>query len=393
MNILSSSSGQAQATESLALRAHLLDHVDEPVSAWEMDGNIIYWNQAAEELYGFSSKDAMGSNIHQLLNTAYPFPLDQILMQMETLGLWSGELDYKTSQGASLCIESRLTLIRMEGRPPLVLQNDHDHSIYKQAEAAMRQVYEDLEIRVEERTRELAQANRELESFSYSVSHDLRAPLRSIAGFTRILTLDYAGKMLDDKAVDLMRRMSASVARMGQLIEDMLKLSQVSRTAFHPQALDFTALAESIAEDLRARDPQRQVDIRIEPAMTALADPGLLRMVLDNLIGNAWKFTGKTAGPRIVIGMEPGGGEGPVYFVQDNGAGFNMEFADQLFAPFQRLHRASEFEGTGVGLATVQRVIHRHGGRIWAESTPGSGARFMFTLGTATKSKRKIGER
>ena len=148
-----------------------------------------------------------------------------------------------------------------------------------------------------------------------------------------------------------------------------------------------------IDEQIKRLDQEMALLLQAHQDMTALADPGLLRMVLDNLIGNAWKFTGKTAGPRIVIGMEPGGGEGPVYFVQDNGAGFNMEFADQLFAPFQRLHRASEFEGTGVGLATVQRVIHRHGGRIWAESTPGSGARFMFTLGTATKSKRKIGER
>jgi len=372
------------------LQAHLLDHAYEPIIAWELDGSIVYWNHAAEELYGFSRAQALGTGIHQLLNSIHPIPLAEILAQVETLTQWSGEVVYHTSAGVTLSIDSRLLLISVPGRAPLILQSDSDNSIYKQAETAMRQVYEELEQRVEERTRDLASANKELESFSYSVSHDLRAPLRSLQGFTRILLLDYAGKTLDERAVDLMHRMTAAVTRMGQLIEDLLKLSQVTRTVIHPQPLDLTAMAAIIFDGLKERDPARAVDIRVEPGITAVADPGLLRAVLENLLGNAWKFTGKTAAPQITVGVTATPDSDTTYFIQDNGAGFDMEFADQLFAPFQRLHRATEFEGTGVGLATVQRIIHRHGGRIWAESSPGHGAKFFFTLGPASKSKKRL---
>jgi len=376
--------------DSQSLQAHLLDHAYEPVIAWELDGVIVYWNHAAEELYGFSRAQAMGANIHQLLKTVHPIPLAEILSQVQSLSQWSGEVAYQTSDGVALSIDSRLILINVPGCAPLILQSDRDNSIYKQAETAMRQVYEELEQRVEERTRDLASANKELESFSYSVSHDLRAPLRSLQGFARILLLDYAGKMLDDRAVDLMHRMTASVARMGQLIEDLLKLSQVTRTVIHPQPLDLTAMANIIFDDLKERDPARSVDVRVEPGLSAVADPGLLRAVLENLLGNAWKFTGKTEAAQITVGVTATPDSDTTYFIQDNGAGFDMEFADQLFAPFQRLYRATEFDGTGVGLATVQRVIHRHGGRIWAESSPGEGAKFYFTLGAGSKSKKRL---
>jgi PAS domain S-box-containing protein len=371
------------------LHAYLLDQAYEPVIAWELDGTVLYWNRAAEELYGFSSAQALGACIHRLLGTTHPIPLDEILAQVRTQNMWSGELSYRHSDGSALCIDSRLILIEAPGRAPLVLQSDRDNSVYKQAETAMRQVYEELEQRVEERTRDLASANKELESFSYSVSHDLRAPLRSLEGFTRILMLDYAGKVVDQRALDLMGRMTASVTRMGQLIEDLLKLSQVTRTVLHPQPLDLTAIASTILDDLRARDPERVAEIDVQTGMTAVADPGLLRAVLENLLGNAWKFSGKMATARIAVGVTRTAESDTTYFIQDNGAGFDMEFADQLFAPFQRLHRATEFEGTGVGLATVQRVIHRHGGRIWAESSPGKGAKFFFTLGTGAKARQK----
>jgi light-regulated signal transduction histidine kinase (bacteriophytochrome) len=168
---------------------------------------------------------------------------------------------------------------------------------------------------------------------------------------------------------------------MGHLIEDLLKLSQVSRAALHPQALDLSAMATAILDDLSARDPQRTVETRIESGVAAFGDTGLVRLILENLLGNAWKFTGKTEAAQITVGVSLSNGAESVYFVRDNGAGFDMAFAEQLFAPFQRLHRATEFEGTGIGLATVQRVVHRHAGRIWAESSPGHGATFFFTLG------------
>jgi PAS domain S-box-containing protein len=378
---------QQQAADLRMLQSHLLDYAYEPIIAWHLDGSIVYCNRAAEELYGYSSAEAVGSSIHRLLQTVHPIPAEEIVRQLESQDIWSGELNYITSEGQTLIIESHLKLIKLAGRRPLVLQSDRDIGIYKQAEAAMRQVYEELEHRVEERTRELAVANKELESFSYSVSHDLRAPLRSLTGFSRILAMDYAGKVLDARALDLIQRMTASVTRMGQLIEDLLKLSQVSRTAIHPQPLDLSAMANAILDDLSRRDPHREVSVQVEPGVTAAGDPGLVRLVLENLLGNAWKFTGKTAAPKIMVGVSHPAGEEAVYFIQDNGAGFDMAFAEQLFAPFQRLHRATEFEGTGVGLATVQRVIHRHTGRIWAESSPGLGAKFLFTLGTEARRK------
>jgi PAS domain S-box-containing protein len=380
---------QKQAEELRDLKADLLDDCYEPTIAWELDGSIVYWNGAAEELYGFSSAQAVGGSVHWLLHTVFPIPLEDVVRQLESQNSWSGELTHVTREGLGMCVETHLKLIRLPKRRALVLQSDRDIGVYKQAESAMRQVYEELEKRVEERTHQLEAANKELESFSYSVSHDLRAPLRGLAGFARILTMDYAGKMLDERALDLMRRMTALVTRMGQLIEDLLKLSQVSRTPIHPQSLDVSGMTTAILGDLSARDPERTVNIQIEPGLTAVADSGLLRAVFENLLGNAWKFTGKTAAPQITVGVSGADGEAPAYFVEDNGAGFDMEFADQLFAPFQRLHDASEFEGTGVGLATVQRIIHRHGGRIWAESSPGHGAKFLFTLGLEGLSKRK----
>ena len=372
-----------RAEELLLLQAQLVDSTYEPIIAWDLGGVILYWNRAAEELYGYSSEQAVGSVVHQLLRTVHPIPLDDILRQLSSMKLWSGELEYTTGDGQKLIMESHFKLVDVPDRQTLVLQSDRDISIYRQAEAAMRQVYGELEQCVEERTCQLEAANKELESFSYSVSHDLRAPLRSLQGFTRILLMDYAGKVLDDTALDLMQRMTASVTRMGQLIEDLLKLSQVSRTAIHPAPLDMSAMAKSILDDLRVRDPQRKVTIHVQPDVVAVADRGLLHAVMENLLGNAWKFTGKVDAAKIIVGSMIAPGLGTVYFVEDNGAGFDMEFASQLFAPFQRLHDSSEFEGTGVGLATVQRIIHRHAGRIWAVSSPGKGARFCFTLGAA----------
>jgi light-regulated signal transduction histidine kinase (bacteriophytochrome) len=244
----------------------------------------------------------------------------------------------------------------------------------------MRQMNEVLEDRVAERTHQLAEANEELEAFCSSVSHDLRAPLRSVEGFAKILLRDY-GSVLDAKAQDLMRRMRAATARMGQLIEDLLKLSRISRTEVHRQSADLSALASAVVDDLRASQPERSVEIQVEPGVIAEADARLVRVVLENLLGNAWKFTGKTDAARIEFGVTGMEGNDLQYYVRDNGAGFDMASADQLFAPFQRLHSAAEFEGTGVGLATVRRVIQRHRGRIWADSAPGRGATFFFTLG------------
>lgn len=228
------------------------------------------------------------------------------------------------------------------------------------------------------RARELDAANKELEAFSYSVSHDLRAPLRSISGFSSALLEDYGDK-LDAEGQDYLRRVLAAGQRMGDLIGDLLKLSQVTRHQLDLTQVNLSELAHRVVADLRSRDPERSIDVTIQPGLITQGDPGLLRIVLDNLLGNAWKFTGKQPKPEIQMGQREIKGE-RVYFIRDNGAGFSMNYANRLFAPFQRLHKESEFIGTGVGLATVNRIIHRHGGSIWAEAIEGEGATFFFTL-------------
>ncbi|MBV8878619.1 MAG: PAS domain S-box protein [Planctomycetaceae bacterium] len=249
----------------------------------------------------------------------------------------------------------------------------------RESAAALRRLNDELEDRVEVRTGELKHANAELEAFSYSVSHDLRAPLRAIDGFSNILKELHADK-LDDNGRHYLQRIVKGTERMGQLIDDLLDLSRLTRTELRPTPVDLGDLARLVVEDLRKSDPVRSVDVVVAPGLKATADPRLLRIVLENLIGNAWKFTRNCPTPRIEVGTSRGDLNQAVYFVKDNGAGFDMAFAHKLFGAFQRLHRDTEFEGTGIGLATVARIVHRHGGTIWADAAPDRGATFSFTL-------------
>lgn len=237
-----------------------------------------------------------------------------------------------------------------------------------------------LEELVGKRTGELQASNRELEAFCYSVSHDLRAPLRSINGFSQALLEDYSD-LLDKEGRNYLERVMRSATRMGQLIDDLLSLSRVSRSQLTPEQIDLSTLAEDVVEEITAgSDYQAAVDI--QPGISAFGDPTLMRVVLDNLLGNAFKYSAKTQHPRISFGQSRQTGQ-PVYWVRDNGAGFDMQYAGKLFGTFQRLHRNEDFEGTGVGLASVARVVHRHGGKIWAESAIDHGASFYFTLDPA----------
>jgi light-regulated signal transduction histidine kinase (bacteriophytochrome) len=237
----------------------------------------------------------------------------------------------------------------------------------------------DLRVSLERRNRELEQANQELDAFSYSVSHDLRAPLRAVDGFSQALLEDCQDSLGEDGKAYL-SRIRLGVQRMAQLIDDLLKLSRLNRAELHPEPADLSGLFGQVAAHLASADPARQVQCTIQPGMLAHADPHLLRVVADNLLGNAWKFTSKRADARVEAGETVGPQGERVVFVRDNGAGFAMAYADKLFKPFQRLHRADEFEGTGIGLATVQRIIHRHGGQVWAEAEPDRGATFFFSL-------------
>jgi PAS domain S-box-containing protein len=235
----------------------------------------------------------------------------------------------------------------------------------------------------------LAAANAELDGFTYSVSHDLRAPLRSMTGFCKAVMEDY-GERLDETGKDYLRRISDAAGRMGRLIDDLLALSRVSRKEMRKASVSLSDLAESIAEQLRAVEPKRDVTFNIQPGVTVTGDEDLLNSALENLLGNAWKYTAKTPRAVIEFGVS-NGSEGPTYFVRDNGVGFDMTYADKIFEPFQRLHKDSEFEGTGIGLASVFNILRRHGGRIWAESESGLGTTMHFTVsGDEDSSGREV---
>jgi len=241
----------------------------------------------------------------------------------------------------------------------------------------------ELELRSEQlevQGRELAAANRELESFSYSVSHDLRAPLRAIDGFSEALLTDYSGQTLDRQGVHFLNRVRAGTRKMASLIDDMLHLARVTRSTLQRNEIDVSKIAEDVAAELRKRNPDRLVRCEIQPLLHASADSKLLTIVFENLLGNAWKFTANRDGACVEVGQAPDL-DGHPFFVRDNGAGFDMTYANKLFGPFQRLHAESEFEGTGIGLATVKRIVTRHGGMVWADAVKGQGATFYFTLG------------
>jgi signal transduction histidine kinase len=253
-----------------------------------------------------------------------------------------------------------------------------DVSDRMRADQEIRRLNQELEERVIERTAELELANHELESFSYSVSHDLRAPLRHLNGYTSLLLEEYRDR-LDANGKTFLERIGAAVRKMDDLVGDMLQLAQVSRQGLTRGSVDLGAMSLEILEELQQTQPGRVVICRIAPGVEATGDPHLLRLAMENLLANAWKYTGKTDGAVIEFGVTEQEGE-KVYFVRDNGVGFDMAYVGNLFGPFQRLHPAQEFEGTGIGLATVQRIIQRHGGRIWAEAEVDRGATFFFTL-------------
>jgi len=283
-----------------------------------------------------------------------------------------------TVDGASVPVEVTAASSRSDGEMVIEVVC-RDLTERKAAEAAIRSLNEDLERRVALRTAELVAANKELDAFCYAVSHDLRAPLRAIAGFTRILS--ESGVPKSEEESDYFERVIAATERMGCLIDDLLNLSRVSREVFHRGPVNLSAMAEAIVAELRRAEPERDVEFVVAEGLVTQGDERLLRIMLENLLGNAWKFTARKASARIEFGATTEGGE-TCFFIRDNGAGFDMRYAGKLFGAFQRLHGVKEFPGTGIGLATVQRIINRHGGRVWAEAEVDRGTTISFVLQT-----------
>lgn len=298
-------------------------------------------------------------------------PIDRLA---DTARAVSARKDYSVRAAAEGSDEIGLLIGTFNEMLDQIQRQDSD---LKEAHADLKEAHADLERRVETRTRDLAAANKELEAFSYSVSHDLRAPLRAIDGFSKAVLTDY-GPQIEERGRHYLERVRAGTLRMAQLIDDLLGLARVSRRQLVRQRVSLSEIAGQVAAELAQRQPSRQVRLDLEEGLTAEADPQLLTIVFENLMGNAWKFTSKRADARVEVGRT--NGPQPAFYVRDNGAGFDMAYADKLFGAFQRLHADADFEGTGIGLATVQRIVVRHGGRIWAEGAVEKGATFYFSL-------------
>jgi PAS domain S-box-containing protein len=330
------------------------------------DGRFRRVNPAWERALGWSEPDLAGMLFIDLVH-----PEDREATELEMTKLAEGrtvmsfENRYRTKDGQYRWLQWNAAPFAELG---LIYGTAHDVTEQKQTESALQQY-----------GAELAAANRELESFSYSVSHDLRAPLRSIDGFAQALAEDYEAR-LDDAGRDYLGRIRRAAQRMGMLIDDLLALSRVTRVELTRTAVDLSAAVQDAAQRLQELEPKRSVEWRIQPGVVAEGDARLLQVAIDNLISNAWKFTSNQPAPIIEFGVTALDNGHRAFMVQDNGAGFDMAHADKLFGAFQRLHGITEFPGTGVGLATVHRIVRRHGGRIWTESAVGAGATFYFTL-------------
>jgi len=346
----------------------------------DIDGRIMLLNETAVEVTGYRSEELEGKNWFEVLvpRDHYPDAWAEFSRLMEGGLPVRFENPILTKSGEERFIEWQNSEIIENGKIVGTISFGMDVTERRAAEEEIRKLNSELEARVKERTAALEATNSELEAFSYSVSHDLRAPLRAIDGFTRILDEDYA-QVLDDEGRRVLGVISKESQRMGQLIDDLLTFSRLGRRALQPVDVDLASMIRKIFKEQAEREPNRRMKLHLPALPPAHADASLIRQVIVNLISNAIKYTR----PREVAQIEVGGsvqGSEHVYFIKDNGVGFDMQYADKLFGVFQRLHSEEEFEGTGVGLALVQRIVRRHGGRVWAESTVNHGATFFFTL-------------
>ena len=342
------------------------------------DGRILEINPVFEELYGYKREELIGKTTLELGLYCDPIDREKIVSEIKANGMVKDvEAKGRRKDGSEFIASISISSAHLNDKYYL-LAVTRDITERKQTEEKIRQLNADLEQRVKERTAQLQIANNELESFSYSVSHDLRAPLRGIDGYSSVLKEDYINK-LDPEAVLFIDKVRAEIQRMNKLIDGLLDLSHITSSTIETKRINLSEHAQIIVSRLKQEKPDQKADFVIQPGLVADGDPNLLDIVLTNLLGNAFKYSSKASNPRIQFGQELIDGR-QVFFVRDNGVGFNMQNAQKLFMPFQRFHNKDEFEGTGIGLATVKRIISKHNGRVWADAKVNEGATFYFTL-------------
>jgi PAS domain S-box-containing protein len=341
------------------------------------NGIIIDANLEAEKFYGWPRDELIGKPLISL-STQPPEETEKRIKDALALKDASFLCRHRLASGAARDVDVAAGPIDYLGRTVLSLII-HDATARVEAENEVLALNQNLERKVAKRTQELEDANRELESFAYSVSHDLRAPLRALEGFSSLLE-EESGSALDETAQHYLDRIRRNATKMSQLIDDLLRLSRIGRQSLDRVEIDLSAMARDVAEEIAAQYPDRKVSLRIQEGMAARADKALLEVVLVNLLGNAWKFTASTPEAAVSFTSMDRDGES-IYAVSDNGVGFDMAYSQNLFTPFQRLHDEREYAGSGIGLSIARRIVARHGGRIWAEASPGKGAAFFFTLG------------